>query len=149
MEELEHERGEWRSAQQGSNGLYLNYLPKRLVKIARLGAKKNFVFIGVGQRGRYAVPLRVNEIGDAVAAGAFQAHTPDGKFGKTRCCEWFDCGGEPRREDGTHSFEIFVAVNYQRIRTRVGVVGVVPTVTDPVDFASPQPILGLLFGNTQ
>jgi hypothetical protein len=50
-----------------------NYLAKRLGKIARLGATKNFPLIGVRQRGRYAVAPRVDEIGDAVASGTLQS----------------------------------------------------------------------------
>jgi hypothetical protein len=57
----------------------LNLL-KRLTEIPRLGAAKNFLLVSVRKRRRYTVALNVHEMGDAVAAGSFQARALDDEF---------------------------------------------------------------------
>ena len=105
------------------------------------------MLVGLGQWRQYSVALRVDEISDSIATGTFQTRAFDREFGKSRRRERDNRGGEPRRQDNAHLFVIFVTVDYQRIGAWIGVVGVVSALSDPVDFAPPQPILGFLFGN--
>lgn len=73
---------------------------------------KNFSLILFGQSSDYAIVRRVYEISNSVTARALQACALNREFGKTRRRKRHDRSGESRRQHNSHSFEVFVTIDY-------------------------------------